>query len=121
MATPNPADLQAAVHATNLAMRLTTDPVLAQAIAHERRILSMWLDGYRQALELDRLMGEPQRKFNLVDLLGLDSDSAVAICHSGQDGDCSWDGCPQERDGEPAASGRPCPLYSWDDRASEAQ
>ena len=31
-------------------------------------------------------------------------------CHAGSDGDCSWAECPQERDGEPHATGRYCPL-----------
>lgn len=33
-----------------------------------------------------------------------------ARCHAGQDGDCTWEGCPQLRDGEPMKSGRHCPL-----------
>lgn len=33
-------------------------------------------------------------------------------CHAGrQDGECWWEKCPQNRDGEPAKSGRGCPLY----------
>ncbi len=36
-------------------------------------------------------------------------------CHSGKDGECNWSGCPQERDGEPAKSGRHCPLDKGDD------
>lgn len=31
-------------------------------------------------------------------------------CGAGSDGDCYADGCVQVRDGEPAASGRFCPL-----------
>lgn len=34
-------------------------------------------------------------------------------CRSEEDGDCDWEGCPQLRDGEPAKSGRSCPLYPW--------
>lgn len=30
-------------------------------------------------------------------------------CHAGKDGECNWEGCPQLRDGEPAATGRHCP------------
>lgn len=33
-----------------------------------------------------------------------------ARCHAQQDGDCDWPECPQERDGEPQATGRHCPL-----------
>lgn len=33
-----------------------------------------------------------------------------SCCHSDSDGDCSWSRCPQNRDGEPARSGRHCPL-----------
>jgi hypothetical protein len=31
-------------------------------------------------------------------------------CRSHSGGDCDWPGCPQLRDGEPARSGRSCPL-----------
>lgn len=31
-------------------------------------------------------------------------------CHAQKDGDCSWEFCPQLRDGEPERSGRHCPL-----------
>lgn len=31
-------------------------------------------------------------------------------CRSASDGDCDWPGCPQLRDGEPAKTGRACPL-----------
>lgn len=31
-------------------------------------------------------------------------------CQSNTDGDCYWEHCPQLRDGEPAQSGRHCPL-----------
>ena len=33
------------------------------------------------------------------------------ICHAGRDGDCTWSGCPQLRDGEPKATGRNCPFW----------
>ena len=38
-------------------------------------------------------------------------------CHAGWDGECNWNECPQERDGEPEKSGRHCPL---DRREEEA-
>ena len=31
-------------------------------------------------------------------------------CHAGCDGECTWEHCPQIRDGEPEKSGRHCPL-----------
>lgn len=34
-------------------------------------------------------------------------------CHSASDGECYWEDCPQLRDGEPAKTGRSCPLYPW--------
>jgi hypothetical protein len=34
----------------------------------------------------------------------------LAHCHAGKDGDCIWKDCPQNRDGEPNATGRHCPL-----------
>ena len=36
-------------------------------------------------------------------------------CHAAKDGECHWRSCPQLRDGEPAATGRHCPL----DRAGD--
>jgi hypothetical protein len=41
--------------------------------------------------------------------------SELQRCQSGKDGDCIWDKCPQNRDGEPAATGRSCPLYDWEE------
>lgn len=41
-------------------------------------------------------------------------EATDARCRSGRDGDCTWEGCPQNRDGEPAATGRSCPLYDWE-------
>lgn len=32
-------------------------------------------------------------------------------CHSDNDGECEWEGCPQLRDGEPRSTGRHCPLW----------
>lgn len=37
------------------------------------------------------------------------------MCRAGKDGECNWCNCPQERDGEPARSGRFCPLPGWGD------
>lgn len=37
----------------------------------------------------------------------------AGTCRSGQDGECNWSECPQARDGEPAKTGRHCPL--WED------
>lgn len=34
-------------------------------------------------------------------------------CKANQDGDCSWEHCPQLRDGEPVRSGRHCPIDTW--------
>ena len=31
-------------------------------------------------------------------------------CHAGRDKECSWEHCIQARDGEPARTGRHCPL-----------
>lgn len=36
-------------------------------------------------------------------------------CHADTDGDCAWEQCPQNRDGEPSKSGRHCPLDRKDD------
>lgn len=32
------------------------------------------------------------------------------LCQASKDGDCTWPGCPQNRDNEPDATGRHCPL-----------
>jgi len=37
----------------------------------------------------------------------------LETCRSGSDGDCSWEHCPQNRDGEPDKTGRHCP-FDWD-------
>lgn len=34
------------------------------------------------------------------------------ICHADRDGECHWSECPQLRDGEPAKSGRSCPIWT---------
>lgn len=38
------------------------------------------------------------------------SGSTVIRCHADRDGDCIHMECPQNRDGEPHATGRHCPL-----------
>jgi hypothetical protein len=35
--------------------------------------------------------------------------NAAAGCYAAKDGECSWADCPQNRDGEPAKTGRHCP------------
>jgi hypothetical protein len=42
--------------------------------------------------------------------------TSQARCHASKDGECFWGRCPQIRDGEPAKSGRHCPI---DDREEE--
>jgi hypothetical protein len=34
----------------------------------------------------------------------------METCHSQADGDCAWQGCPQNKDDEPMKTGRHCPL-----------
>lgn len=36
-------------------------------------------------------------------------------CHADKDGDCHHENCPQLRDNEPEATGRHCPLDTWND------
>lgn len=38
-------------------------------------------------------------------------------CHAGKDGECSWVGCPQLKDGEPKKTGRHCPFDEDDPEA----
>lgn len=38
-------------------------------------------------------------------------------CHANRDGDCNWADCPQAHDGEPARSGRSCPLWTGEDES----
>lgn len=45
----------------------------------------------------------------------IDTDREPDRCHAQRDGDCIWTDCPQNRDGEPAKSGRGCPLPQWED------
>jgi hypothetical protein len=72
-----------------------TNPVISENVVvitkaeFESRIMDAFSRGRRQGI-LDATT--PQR------------------CHSGSDGDCSWQLCPQNRDGEPMKSGRHCPL-----------
>lgn len=42
--------------------------------------------------------------------MALPSAPALPRCAAGKDGECAHPHCPQVRDGEPAASGRHCPL-----------
>ena len=42
--------------------------------------------------------------------LGLPPEALGKHCQGMRDGDCIWQHCPQERDGEPKRSGRHCPL-----------
>ena len=36
-------------------------------------------------------------------------------CHAASDGECDAPTCPQLRDGEPAKTGRHCPIDTWPD------
>jgi hypothetical protein len=55
-----------------------------------------------------------QRKINkwMVETNAILEDMKNPVCHAGSDGDCTWEDCPQIRDGEPKKTGRSCPL--WD-------
>lgn len=47
--------------------------------------------------------------------MGEPKEPKVPHCRSGRDGDCFWDQCPQERDGEPEKTGRYCPYAAaWE-------
>lgn len=37
--------------------------------------------------------------------------AAEGHCMSDSDGDCTWESCPQLKDGEPERSGRTCPRH----------
>lgn len=58
----------------------------------------------RRRLELERFDAANP------DLIGQD-------CHATRDGDCYWDRCPQNREGEPGKTGRHCPLDRYDDES----
>ncbi|MBD3762601.1 hypothetical protein [Rhizorhabdus sp.] len=45
----------------------------------------------------------------------------VNFCRAQKDGECSWAGCPQLRDGEPARSSRHCPLDEGCPRCCRAE
>ena len=60
---------------------------------------------------------DPGRSSPLVAGGGLAAPVAVfphryGECRAGTDGDCSFAGCPQLRDGEPEKTGRSCPLWT---------
>jgi hypothetical protein len=40
-------------------------------------------------------------------------------CKADADGNCPWMGCPQKHDGEPAKSGRKCPLLGNRSRSDQ--
>jgi hypothetical protein len=50
---------------------------------------------------IDRTSGEAELERDL---------AQQHYCHAHSDGDCTWEHCPQLRDGEPEKSGRHCPL-----------
>ena len=39
----------------------------------------------------------------------------LVLCAAASDGECNHPECPQLRDNEPEATGRHCPLDTWDD------
>lgn len=47
------------------------------------------------------------------------STHTVTRCQADDDGECSYDGCPQIRDGEPTKSGRHCPRDAGADDAGK--
>ena len=49
------------------------------------------------------------------EIVGLRPRSISQCCHAARDGECAWKDCPQTRDGEPAKSGRSCPLHWLED------
>jgi hypothetical protein len=75
---------------------------LAAIAAGDRGQLTML--GLQAYLESRKPKGNPMLK-----------PDAQDGCHAGKDGDCNWQFCPQEKDGEPAKSGRHCPLDRWRD------
>jgi hypothetical protein len=42
------------------------------------------------------------------------ASSTERYCQSAQDGECIWERCPQNRDGEPEKTGRSCPLKQYE-------
>lgn len=61
------------------------------------------------------LAEDPNRTTHEAEALG---DKALKRCAAGRDGECGHAQCPQLRDGEPAKSGRHCPL---DNEGSDEQ
>ena len=49
-----------------------------------------------------------------------DFNEYVPLCRAGKDGDCTWEHCPQNRDGESERSGRHCPIDLRCDRCEES-
>jgi len=85
----------------NFAMMLhqrSADPkVLARAFRSQRFILT---PGEKDAVE---------RALNAI------PPKPLERCAAGRDGECNHPDCPQLRDNEPAASGRHCPIDTWEE------
>lgn len=81
----------------------------------DERIRMLEKAGALCAAEIDRLLrqagseGEPAQSRG-ARTISLNSLRGGGSCSADDDGDCTWSECPQLRDGEPARSGRHCPL-----------
>lgn len=102
-------------HETSLALQETSllsdsslrGEDLAQVV--RRALASDWPDGMPASLARDLLTEHRQRCLNL------NCVTRGVYCMAGSDGDCDWEWCPQNRDGEPMATGRDCPRV-WSER-----
>jgi septal ring factor EnvC (AmiA/AmiB activator) len=111
------ADLEAENTELQAELRRTQRKVseLEPALATARQRMKTAEDGLARS-ERDVRDLRAQRAYFRTAMSGLD----LARCHSANDGECNWDGCPQNLDGEPAKSGRSCPLFDWDDAEGRA-
>lgn len=126
---------QARVVRARMGWRTVFTPVYVRAKFHCDGKTMGDLVGYMQALgdllqaagfiDDDRLIvsWDGTRAIRAVDDPRIEVELAVADpgmrCRAGSDGECFWKECPQEREGEPAASGRHCPLDVRDEADEE--
>lgn len=102
----------------------TSLSILGDGVRRVRHALKTWdtpisMDLETLALAIKARVGELERineesKIRIGELLE-SAEQKTDDCHGARDGECSWELCPQNRDGEPAKTGRHCPLDVPDD------
>jgi predicted HAD superfamily Cof-like phosphohydrolase len=98
-------DLLYVIYGASLEWGIPLDAVFDEV--HRSNMTKVWPDGTVHRREDGKIL-KPEA-YSPVDLRRvLDADECY--CHADSDGDCTWEHCPQLKDGEPQATGRSCPL-----------